>query len=371
MKTILFSSVMIGFLVFSGCSKSNSDSGSGLDSVPIVAPIVDSAAPAALKANATGFFFSFNKLSTKIAKLFGIPSAFATAPSDANIKSDLQSIFKGTYGKLSGGDATGYINSLLEDLDGRMSELKTRFAGKTVTCMNNASKSFNLDLSSVNEAFQLSLDLQCKDMFGGAGDQSYAGSGMAFGKNSDGDYSLWLGLNHSATSGFGYAAKVSHPDSDTDKTVDLIFVEGEAQFSRATIAKLRAKPSSNSYELVYRSTSPNAISPISGGSSTSLGYSLDLISDGTLIYVQGVYWTSGQNTCGVATPFTACLNASDLSTATDDCTTLSNSFTIATRANLTTMSCPTIPTPSVSELTFFNAIQISSADTATSAVASQ
>ena len=375
MRFLNYGFILIAVSIASGaCTRSSSNSHSDLDSIPEVAPIVQAATHLALRAPTTAQLI-FRKIKSPflwIASGFPISNARATEQSEGVLNS-LRDIFLGEYGNLSGGTSVGYINSLLRDLDSRMSELKMRFSDQSVSCMSRSAQSLSIDLSSIFSGFTSSFEFQCQDLFNSPGDQSYAGSGMLFGHGAvTGDYSLWLDLNHSSSDGFGYAARVKNPTREVDKEVDVMFVEAASQNNRGTVARLKAKPSTQNFELVYRSTSPSSIQPLSGGSSQSLGYALDLISDGSLIYVQGKY-SSGASSCYDATSFSLCLSASELSveTATGACDSLAGNFTIGSKDALMEYYCPTIPNPTDGEKTLFNVIQISRGDAITARVSAQ
>ncbi len=368
-------SVLVAAMVFNlGCGKTTATpaaAASSLDGIPAIAPIVDSAAPTSLKASSSSYLDLTSLFNRGLDAITGIRSATAsvTSATTTQIVDDLKVMFKGTYAMLSGGTAVGYMNAYLTDLDSRMAELKTRNISATVACMEAASQVYTVDASTVNASFKLALDVQCYDAFSGTGgDVSGAGSGMVWGKNTAGDYSLWLGLNHvSGTSGFGYAAKVLSPTSDADKTVDMIFIEGEAQYSRGTIARLKAKPSTKAYELVFLSNAGYSVSPQSG-EQAHLGCGFGMISDGTYIYLKGAYLTAGSCTDAIAAE--VCLKAADLTEASSAtaCNTLKTSFTITSTGNLDSLQSSVIPVPSTTELTLYNAIQIVNAKSKTTAL---
>lgn len=348
---------VIAFLIIS-CSTSSNSFMSGM---PSVAPIVNAAAPSSLRATSSSSALNhFLRVQEWAINLWGIPSLRA-AVSASTVATELTAFFKGTYGKLSGGNAVGFINALLEDLDYRMTELKNRSSGMAPSCTTATPGSYTVDGSFIDNTFKLSIDVQCSSLFSGAGDQSYSGSGMVFGKSTTGSYSLWLGLNHDASSGFGYAANVVSPDSASDKAVDMIYMEGESQYSRGSVARLKAKPSTSTYELVFVSNAPYSISPISGDKAY-FGCGLNMISNGTLIYISGSHQSTGSSCSSSSEVFTTCLNATDLSenSTSGACTTLSSSFTIST--DLTTISYSDVATPSSSETRIHDAIQISNAN---------
>ena len=307
-------------LVVSCGGASDGAGGGGLSDIPEIAPLVAQSLPSSLQA----------------------PTSLLLAARDnfriLDTGDDLAVLFKvGSFGKISGGTGNGYINSLLEDLDYRFTELKNRFKDNTPKCFTSTATAHEFDFShlagnagtSVQDALKISLDLQCNDYFdtSNPGEQSGEGSGMLFGKSGD-DYSLSLLLNSGSEtdSGFGYFAKVSNKGT-SDEVVDMIFAEGRPASgdNRTLVSRIKAKPQAGYYEMAIASNQANRTSPLSGG---TVNYSCGFhgITNGTLVYVKG---KSG-STCSSATDFEACLSAStlDASSALSDCNTLKGFMTI-------------------------------------------
>ena len=124
----LGSFLTVGALGLGGCGSSSNSSTGYMNTVPAVAPIVNSALPTSLKA--TSAFMLKNAV-------YQGPAVFGVS---IDIKAQLTTLFKSTYGTLSGLTAMGYMNSLLFDMDSRMTELKTRFASATPSCTTAASQ---------------------------------------------------------------------------------------------------------------------------------------------------------------------------------------------------------------------------------------
>lgn len=337
-----------------GTSDGGGDSAGGLSGIPEIAPLVADSLPSSLQA------------SSLLTKSRGDLRLLTTGD-------DLAVLFSsGSYGKISGGTGNGFINSILEDLDYRFTELKTRFESSTPTCFSNTAQSHEFDFSelagdagtSVEGALKISLDLQCNSYFdtSNPSEQSGNGSGILFGKSGN-SYSLALLLNSGdeSNSGFGYFAKVSEKGTD-EETVDVIFAEGRPVGSssggnRALISRIKAKPQLGLYEMAIASNQGNRTSPLSGG---TVNYSCGFhgITNGTLVYVSGKSGTS----CGSASDFESCLSANTLtdSSALSDCAALKASMTIGTAAEFAEWDFNDV-TASLSDETF-TAMQI---DTAT------
>jgi len=295
-----------------------------------VAPIVNSAAPTALRVSATasiwqrgaeafGSLVRFLEPSSAVAQSVSIPTAAES----------LEAMFTGTFGKISGGNGTGYINSLLEDMDARMSELESRASEGARACLENAAQDHVFDLG-VHADAQVTLPVQCRDVFEQSeGEQSKPGSGLVFGQ-SDTASGVMLLLKHrtstaesgtdSLDAGFGYAAVISDRGTDAE-SVQMVFGQFNTSgtytadpWDAPTVVRLYAKPSENAYELAMAGESPSTGSPIQNGSS-SVGCGFHMKSNADVIYAKGN--TAQGMSCASATqiPFEICLNASDLSEA--------------------------------------------------------
>lgn len=291
--------------ILTGCTKGTTFG------VPDLAPIVADATPTALKPSR-----GLNHLSPII----------PARDINADAVTYLQNMFQGTYGKLSGGNGTGYINAQLEDVDYRLDEINTRSASGAA-CLSNTSKDHTINLTAINSILDLTLGVQCSSPFNGAGDQSGPGSGLVFGKNGD-DFSIWLYLNQQNDSdNFGYFANLKNADT-SDKEVDALFLENFPTSNRITTSRLKAKPATQTFELVYASTQLDA-GGISGGAA-KVGCGFKMISDGSSIYAKGnAVAASRARDCSSQQAFEICVNASDLTTADSGaCDTLETSFTM-------------------------------------------
>jgi hypothetical protein len=136
-------------------------------------------------------------------------------------------------------------------------------------------------------------------------------------------YSLWLYLKHAtADSAFGYYANVQNVGTG-DEAVDFMYLENSSEFSRIGAFRVKAKPSTESFEFVYGATDGN------GATGDNLRCGFKMISDGNYVWAVGKDHQPTQ-TCAQAAPFTRCLSASDLSEQSSDapCTKLKSAFTM-------------------------------------------
>ncbi len=367
-------------LTITACGSSGDDGdGGALSVLPAIAPLVLESLPSSLQSSAAFSVFGDDFITTprgKRVELFSADSAAATA---------VAVMFKtGSYGKISGGTGSGYINSMLEDLDYRIDLVKDQFSGTAPNCFSATAVATEFDFSTVTDhtntvqaALKLSLDLQCRSLFDttNPGEQSGDGSGVVFGKNSDGSsYSLGLVLNEKdvASSAFGYVAKVSNSGTASE-TVDVIFAEGRPAGSsagaKALVSRIKAQPQGGIYEMMLASPQPGAVSPMSGGNA-GFGCGFYGVTNGTLVYMKGTYIDSGMScsdTSGDNGAFEICLNASDLSsTAVSTCDALKASMTIVTASEADDFNYTKVTTADSAAI--FNAIQFdtSAIDAATS-----
>jgi hypothetical protein len=324
------------FLALSGCALISAcgSKGDGLTEIPELAPLVQTSLPSSLQISGTQLFAAQDYTPNALDSTY------------------LESLFKtGSYGKISGGNGKGYINAMLEDLDYRFNELKTRFSDNPPTCFSNTAEQVEFDFTgvsnsttSVDNMLKITLDLQCNDYFGSApGEQSGEGSGLLFGKK-DNDYSLVLLLNSKteSNSAFGYYAKVTGKDTD-DEAVNLIFAEARPSGSTtnpsglSAVARIFAKPKAKVYEMAIAASDASRGNPISGGASPNISCGFHGITNGTLVYVKAIDQTSGSSTCANAYSTELCLNATDLSAAAggvSECATIKAAMTIGTSTDI-------------------------------------
>jgi hypothetical protein len=318
---------------------------------PAVAPIVREATPGALQPTAA--LVVPRALKDMFAALSFVGSARAQV--GINVTDSIGALFKDTYNKISGGSGQGLINSSLEDLDTRMAEVDAR--GSSSDCLKAQPQSYRVDVTSVSSSLDITLNLQC-----------ISGTLMAFGRgqsnpiyNDDagttpsGDgmtYSLWLYLQHhyTADSAFGYYANVQNVGTD-DEAVDFLYLENSGEIPRIGAFRVKAKPSTKSFEFVYGATDGN------GAAGGNLLCGFKMISNGKYIWAVGKDLQPDES-CSDAAPFTRCLSADDLSeqSSTSPCNALKNAFT---------MEAPTPDALSTAGTLITNTLPVSNAESYT------
>lgn len=278
----------------------------GSTEYPAVAPIVASALPTALRPTTTAMIL--RKLQS-----FGLFGEAVAAGS--NLKTDLQKLYLGTFGKLSGGDAQGLINAYLEDMDTRLAELQQR---GPFGCENAEMKTISLDASSIlgwsNSDFNFSIPARCYDtMTTPSGKSGY----LIWGRDGT-TIGIWLFLPQTETnSGFGYAAKITNYGADNEK-VELLYIENyySSGTYRTIASRVNAERKQNKYEIVFSSNQPGAVSPISGtysGGSTMACF-FHMKSDGSQVNITSKRVTNGSTVCTtLASQEAACFDGSSLS----------------------------------------------------------
>ena len=278
----------------------------GSTEYPAVAPIVASALPTALRPTTTAMIL--RKLQS-----FGLFGEAVAAGSD--LKTDLQKIYLGTFGKLSGGSSQGWLNALLEDMDTRLAELQTR---GPFSCENSDMKTLTLDVSTIagwtNTDFNFSIPARCYDTLS----VPYAGkTGYLIWGREDNTIGIWLSLPGEAeNTGFGYAAKVTNYGADNEK-VEMLYVENQAPSGtyRVITSRIVAERKQNKYEIVFSSNIPGAISALTGSYSgnTTIGCFLQLKSDGSQVNISAKRKASGSVCTSLSSAEAACFDGSSLS----------------------------------------------------------
>lgn len=209
----------------------------------------------------------------------------------------MKNFFTNNFAKISGGEVPGIINAALEDLDSRMAEVEKRGLETAKACYETPAK--DLALTSIVPSSNITLKLQCFDKFEQTeGEQSLAGSGMAFGASGD-DYSLWLQLIGTGNK-HGYFANIN---KTTEKVEFLSVSDGREQFNRMTVYKVVTDPATNSYEMSFGTTSNEY---------STCGFQLK--SDGTVILATGTSGDGGD--CTTQIPFEICLDAKTYAVST-------------------------------------------------------
>ncbi len=277
----------------------------GSTEYPAVAPIVASALPTALRPTTTAMLM--RKLQS-----FGLFGEAVAAGSD--LKTDIQKIYLGTFGKLSGGNGQGWLNALLEDMDSRLSELQAR---GPFGCENSEMKTISLDVSTIagwsNTDFNFSIPARCYDTLS----TPYGKSGYLIWGREGTTIGIWLFLPGQATnSGFGYAAKVTNYGADNEK-VEMLYVENQAPSGnyRVITSRINAERRQNKYEIVFAGNWPGAISALSGSYSgnTTIGCFFQLKSDGSQVNISAKRKASGSDCTSLSSAEAACFDGSSLS----------------------------------------------------------
>ncbi len=279
----------------------------GSTEYPAVAPIVASALPTALRPTTTAMIL--RKLQS-----FGLFGEAVAAGSD--LKTDIQKLYLGTFGKQSGGNGQGWMNALLEDVDTRLAELQER---GPFGCENAEMKTISLDASSIlgwsNSDFNFSIPARCYD----AMSTPYGKSGYLIWGRDGNTIGIWLFLPQKQTnSGFGYAAKITNYGADNEK-VELLYIENYASDDlttyRTIAARLNAERKQNKYELVFSSNVPGAVAGLDGysnnGASTMACF-FHMKSDGSQVNITARRKT-GLNCDSLPSAESACFDGSSLS----------------------------------------------------------
>lgn len=297
---------------------------------PAMAPIVRAATPSALRPAATASLWT-TMPRTMLAALSPVGTARAQAPLTVN--EAIQAIFTDTYPAMSPTGVQGLINYNVVGVDDRMASVDGR--GSHGSCLASTPNVHRIDLSSVASALDLTLDIQCTDTFqGGGAGMSGPGAGMVFGRQTASDgggalgssYSLWLHAGPAAaTDQMAFFANVLHADTP-DKSVDFLYLENSTSSSRISAFRVKAQPSTNTFEFAYASSS--VVDP--GGWYSKLHCGFRMISDGAFIWAEGTDLPMGQP-CSAATPFTRCFDANTFSdvSSTTSCDALRTTFTMA------------------------------------------
>lgn len=291
------------------CNKKSDDGGTtsatGADFLPSIVTLVDKSSPSTFK---TAQFQTEN-------------DTIHSSATAANAAEALKDFFTDNVMSISGKTKAGFIRSYLNDLDTRISEIETANTTEP-TCFSATPVSFTFDAGVTNQS--MTVKLSCARSFSGSGDQSGAGSGLAFGQDDTYKYMYLLLVQSNGTDKFGYVAKVNK----STEQVDLLFLEYSPSNSRTKFFRLRTTPSTSQYELVYAGTSDGP-GPTQSQTAHGFGPGVRLIANSTSIRVDGSVATQ-TNSSGSATTFafdsTECFSTSSLSTAASTCSGSAPSF---------------------------------------------
>ncbi len=367
--SLLVCVLLASSLLVEGCSSSSS---SASFNVPAITPIVDAALPAGLKASHLAGKSKFTK-NTQVHSIANVLRDHSFTPDNqpasetATAITFIQNLFTNYYTGNDGSLVQGYVNSLVEQVDSRMSGIKTQIStlGNKPACLSATQQTTapEVELGVIDPMFNFSAPyLQCNNSFSSGG-QSGPGAGAAFGQDSTGtNFSLWLYLNWSASNspsptattfdqlggflGVANVLNVGSTSSASPETVDGMLVSyapyGTCQSCQNTITMTRftASPTTNTFALFVSSSYMNQqgfdAAGTGNGAPSNLGTGFRLVSDGTHVYSDGILYDPAQGSNGTFYYYDVCLNAANLSLdgTPTDCTTLANDYTTTTFATL-------------------------------------
>lgn len=250
----------------------------------------------------------------------------------ANASEGLKDFFTDTFPSISGTSDTGFINAYLGDLDTRVAEVS---GGTEPTCFSATPIETTFTVGAGSQT--LTAKFSCVRKFGGAGDQSGTGSGLAFGQDDTYKYIYLILLQTNLTDKFGYVARIHK----TTEEVDLLFLEKFGTYGRTKFFRLKTTPSTKRYELVIAGTG-DSVGPLSTATTHVLSSGARLVTNETEIRADGTVATS-TNSSGVATGSASfdsaeCFSATNLATAPAACTsgapTFSTDMTLVASSSL-------------------------------------
>jgi hypothetical protein len=291
---------------------------------PELARIVNASLPASLKPGGT----------TPMPRLAPAPTPTATL--EMLGAKYIRNLFQNSYpGNLDASPVVGYLNAQLSTIDARFAEA----AGFSGDCFSDPPKTFTADLSAViDPTMKITLpNLQCAVGFTPATD----GSGEVFGSDGQGNTSQWIALGQTPTGGFANTggflsyANVLHlgsTDPAAPEEVDGMLAAYLPGTTFGSATRFKASSTAGTFELFFASNGGAMGGP---NGPVYLGDGFRMISDGTLIYADGVL-LDFDNMAGGMQPFSACIAASTLLPTANlsDCDALAATFTFATTPSL-------------------------------------
>lgn len=246
----------------------------------------------------------------------------------------------------------GYLDAQISHIMARLTEVSDRSGGSHGACLDNAEVSLTVDLTTtIDKVAKITLPhLQCKDEFHTPnGATSADGSGLVFGSDDAGNFSMWTALgamnstDWAANGGFLTFANVKNLGSTTagmEETVDaLLFSYRPNSVPNAgsgEVVHFIANSTAKTFEMFYAANGGSLKGLAAGDGDVWIGGGARMISDATNIYADGLLYNFDNNTVGYQ-PFTACIDATSLTvnTTAGACDTLKTTFTLSTTASLT------------------------------------
>lgn len=319
--------------IFSGCGSSSSP-GSSTFSAPAIAPIVQKALPSGLRATGGAALFQTRDLNAPI-HILSEPDNNTGGLSNAAVAGFIQAMFTEYFiNAINGSTYQGYLNSLISGIDARMAGINTMVStmGKTPTCLSSAVTSSVFNLGVIDPMLNFTVPyLQCSSTFGAP---AQAGSGMDFGTDGNGNYSLWMQFSNA----FYAVANVLNYGSTSASAPET--VDGVMFSAGGVAARFIASPSLNSFALflganqAITSGGSTAAAALSSNNDSYLGLKLRIVSDGVHVFADG-YALNSQSSSTI-TGFNICLVASTMAVdaTASDCATLATTYVTSTWANL-------------------------------------
>jgi hypothetical protein len=238
----------------------------------------------------------------------------------------LSDFFSKSFTGISGVTGTGFVGTSIADLDSRITEINQRFESEP-SCFTSTPYEWVVSpgapVSPVSSTdYQITLKLNCLSMFTQTnGDQSGAGSGMAWGRDDNYYYIALLLVQSNETDKFGYFATYNR----TTKAVDLLFLESSPSYDRYTVYRVKTDPTTSTFETAIAGAGFSE-----GPMFPALGCNTRIISNGTEMLVAGKAGSTNaagqcQSDSSWVYDSNNCYNPADLSVAPTACSTLTTS----------------------------------------------
>jgi hypothetical protein len=232
-------------------------------------------------------------------------------------------------------------------LDAQISHIQTRLRGvdgSTRACLDAANVNLSIDLSStLDTAARIVLPLlQCADPFHDAtGAAAADGSGLVFGNDDNGHWSLWTavgamgGTDFATTGGFLSFANVTDGESVDALLLSYGGPNSQPNAGFGQVVRFKANATAQTFEMFYAENGGDLKGVGTTDGDVWLGGGTRMISDGTHIYADGVIYNLASSAEGYQ-PFTACIAAATMTvdTTAGACDTLATTFTLSTTASL-------------------------------------
>lgn len=256
-------------------------------------------------------------------------SSFTTQANSNEAKEAINDFFTDNASSISGLSKEGLIFAYLADIDGRSQEISSN-GGSEPSCLSITPTDVTF---SAHTGHEITLKLSCIRAFGGNGDQSGTGSGLAYGRDNNYYYLYLMLVQQSNTNDkFGYAAKVHRQTNQ----VEVLFLERFVTYSRAKFFHLMALPDTQEFEFAMAGTSDGA-GPASTQTAHILSPGTRLITNGVALKAEGAVAASTNSSGGTVSSFSfdanECLDVTNLNNTTS-CGSLAFNFDLVNASAL-------------------------------------